>query len=477
MATTPPSASFFAQVSTDLMQIGEETPTLQTVVERAVEVVPACDAASVTLRRRRNRTETVAASSDLARRADQLQYDLEEGPCLEAAVTGEPRLSNRLDNSEDWPRWGPRAAEVGVNAILGIQLSTNDEVLGALNLYAGKAGCVHPRGHRHRRGLRHPRHQRPHRGPDVERPAHGAAHPPHDRGRPGHPDAALRAEHGPVLRAPAPLLEPQQHQAGRGGGVRRTAPRPARHRAAGTETCSLVTAVCMRPDLGYREHPHSPEVPRMQLPLERGPISRHVIESLGRPHDETASFTVGPADVIDDPDAQLALWILYELHYRGFDGVAGRPRVGPRAARAASRARAPLRARARATPWQRAADALDRGRRRGRAAPRAGRGGRRPLPRARSSSAMRRASRCWTSCASAACSSSRSPTRSRSCSPGSTGRQGRAGRAPVRRVRRRPARAPARHPVRRRPRGGRPRPHATAPTSTTSRRCRWRRPT
>ena len=123
------------------MQIGEETPTLQTVVERAVEVVPACDAASVSLRRRRNRSETVAASSDIARRADQLQYELAEGPCLEAVVTGGSRLSNRLDSSEDWPRWGPRAATMGVHAILGIQLSTSDEVLGALNLYAGKPGA------------------------------------------------------------------------------------------------------------------------------------------------------------------------------------------------------------------------------------------------------------------------------------------------------------------------------------------------
>ncbi len=141
MATTPRSASFFAQVSADLMQIGEERPTLQSVVEHAVEVVPACDWASVTLRRRRNRTETVAASSAVAREADQLQYELEEGPCLEAAKTGEPRLSNRLDDSEDWPRWGPRAAKIGVNAILGIELSTSDEVLGALNLYAGTAGA------------------------------------------------------------------------------------------------------------------------------------------------------------------------------------------------------------------------------------------------------------------------------------------------------------------------------------------------
>jgi GAF domain-containing protein len=141
MASTPRSASFFAQVSADLMQLGEERPTLQSVVEHAVEVVPACDWASVTLRRRRNRTETVAASSDIAREADQLQYELEEGPCLEAAKTGEPRLSNRLEDTEDWPRWGPRASKIGVNAILGIELSTTDEVLGALNLYAGTAGA------------------------------------------------------------------------------------------------------------------------------------------------------------------------------------------------------------------------------------------------------------------------------------------------------------------------------------------------
>ena len=141
MGTSPRSASFFAQVSQDLMRIAEERPTLQTVVERAVEVVPACEWASVTLRRRRNRTETVAASSDVAREADELQYELDEGPCLEAVETGEPRLSNHLADSHDWPRWGPRAAKIGVNALLGIQLSTDDEVLGALNLYAGTEGA------------------------------------------------------------------------------------------------------------------------------------------------------------------------------------------------------------------------------------------------------------------------------------------------------------------------------------------------
>src|SRR4051794_5075859 len=59
----------------------------------------------------------------------------------------------------------------------------------------------------------------------------------------------------------------------------------------------------------------------MQLPLERGPISRHVIDSLARPHDEAGSIAIAGTEVLEDQDAQLALWILYELHYRGFDGV------------------------------------------------------------------------------------------------------------------------------------------------------------
>jgi hypothetical protein len=59
----------------------------------------------------------------------------------------------------------------------------------------------------------------------------------------------------------------------------------------------------------------------MQLPRERGPISRHVIGSLRRSQDEASPLASGATEVLEDDDAQLALWILYELHYRGFDDV------------------------------------------------------------------------------------------------------------------------------------------------------------
>ena len=56
-------------------------------------------------------------------------------------------------------------------------------------------------------------------------------------------------------------------------------------------------------------------------PHARGPVSEFLLDHLTRPvHDLPA----GP-DLVDDPldgeDAALALYLCYELHYRGFDGV------------------------------------------------------------------------------------------------------------------------------------------------------------
>ncbi|CAL9602819.1 iron-containing redox enzyme family protein [Streptomyces sp. enrichment culture] len=63
--------------------------------------------------------------------------------------------------------------------------------------------------------------------------------------------------------------------------------------------------------------------PEGELPPARGPVSQGVLDALRGP---VGSPVPGPAAVRDaDPlgdDLQLALYLCYELHYRGFDGVA-----------------------------------------------------------------------------------------------------------------------------------------------------------
>jgi hypothetical protein len=59
------------------------------------------------------------------------------------------------------------------------------------------------------------------------------------------------------------------------------------------------------------------------LPEPRGEISAHLLAALAQPvHPLIAPLVVPPADALVDDDLQLALYLCYELHYRGLPGVA-----------------------------------------------------------------------------------------------------------------------------------------------------------
>lgn len=62
----------------------------------------------------------------------------------------------------------------------------------------------------------------------------------------------------------------------------------------------------------------------MRLPQPRGPISAALADALTHPWPHPLDITPGGPDagnVVHDEDVQLALWICYELSYRGFDDV------------------------------------------------------------------------------------------------------------------------------------------------------------
>jgi GAF domain-containing protein len=138
-------AAYFAQLSRDLMTRPEGGLSFQRIAERAVQIVPAVDFASITLRRRRHgRAETVGSTSAVADQCDAWQYELDEGPCLDAVSEDEAYLIHDVAHDERWPRWGPRAAAAGAGSILSVRLANDVETLGALNLYAGEPHAFDP---------------------------------------------------------------------------------------------------------------------------------------------------------------------------------------------------------------------------------------------------------------------------------------------------------------------------------------------
>ena len=111
--------------------------TLEKAVALAVELIDGCDEAGVSLVHAKRRIDTPAATSEGVRRGDALQYELNEGPCLDAIWDEETVSSPDLAHEQRWPAWGPRVVEeLGIRSMLCFQLFTDGSSLGALNLYS-----------------------------------------------------------------------------------------------------------------------------------------------------------------------------------------------------------------------------------------------------------------------------------------------------------------------------------------------------
>ena len=127
----------FARLAAELGADLEEEPTVQRICEQAVRLIPGCHEASVTIRRRKGH-ETLGASSSAAVEFDELQYVLEEGPCLDAADEHGIVRSNDVEADSRWPRWGPKVAPMGARSLVCIHLSAQGESLGAINLFSNE---------------------------------------------------------------------------------------------------------------------------------------------------------------------------------------------------------------------------------------------------------------------------------------------------------------------------------------------------
>ena len=130
-----------AKVSETLSADRDESVMVARICELAVELVEVCDHASLTLRTRRGRLRTVAASSPLGEEFDALQYELDEGPAVLTATAAEPCRSNDVGRDARWPVWGPKAAERGARSVVSVGLTVNGgRPMGAVTLYSHRLG-------------------------------------------------------------------------------------------------------------------------------------------------------------------------------------------------------------------------------------------------------------------------------------------------------------------------------------------------
>jgi GAF domain-containing protein len=113
----------------------ELAATLEHVAAFAVDAIPGADGAGLTLFHD-HASSTIVASAPFVHEIDAIQYGIGEGPCITAAAEARTVRSGSLGTDALWPRFGPRASELGVHSVLSLPLQVPDGVVGAMNVYA-----------------------------------------------------------------------------------------------------------------------------------------------------------------------------------------------------------------------------------------------------------------------------------------------------------------------------------------------------
>jgi hypothetical protein len=134
-----------AQQLAELTRVLLNTATVAEALDRIVlatrRAIPGADLVSVTLRGPDGHYYTPAETDPIADELDQIQYDLSEGPCVDAARIPGPAVavSGDLSDEQLWPKFGRAAAERGFHSIVSTALlpdSRPPQLVGALNVYS-----------------------------------------------------------------------------------------------------------------------------------------------------------------------------------------------------------------------------------------------------------------------------------------------------------------------------------------------------
>ncbi len=129
-------AARFAEIARELASARTLDETLQRVVDLACEVIEGCASATISFIHRGGKISSPAFAGGLAREADELQYRLGEGPCLEAIRAHETFRIDDMDEEARWPRFRERVLELGVSSMVTFRLFHDEDTMGALNLYS-----------------------------------------------------------------------------------------------------------------------------------------------------------------------------------------------------------------------------------------------------------------------------------------------------------------------------------------------------
>jgi len=122
-------------------QADDPQSTLDAITRAAVELVPGCDEASISVVLGHQKVTSQAATGKLPQAVDALQEDLQQGPCIDAAYENATVRVADMASETRWPLFTRGALDAGAAGMLSFQLYVKGDDLGALNMFSRRAGA------------------------------------------------------------------------------------------------------------------------------------------------------------------------------------------------------------------------------------------------------------------------------------------------------------------------------------------------
>jgi transcriptional regulator with GAF, ATPase, and Fis domain len=133
-------ASDLAEMARTLLAQESVQDTLDQIVDHAVRLVDGCDYAGILTVEGGRKVRTLASTHQLVRESDAAQGAYGEGPCFDAARKPNEmyRIKDMTTSTEQWRRYAPFARRLGIGSMMGLLLYTEDDNLGALDMYSAE---------------------------------------------------------------------------------------------------------------------------------------------------------------------------------------------------------------------------------------------------------------------------------------------------------------------------------------------------
>lgn len=142
-STLPEAAEAFGKLAEIVYRGGTYAEIYDAICQAAVAAVPGCDHACVSTMSTGERSVCEAATDEAARTLDDLEWETQEGPCLEAMLSSSFACDPDITTNATWPKLAERVvASTPIRGMVGYRIRVGDRRAGALNLLSDTPGAL-----------------------------------------------------------------------------------------------------------------------------------------------------------------------------------------------------------------------------------------------------------------------------------------------------------------------------------------------